>query len=682
MKSTIVNRNKQKKRLRWILLLFFVAPSIPVYYLLQTVYTQLENEAYFTARHQAETLVNQIELKLKDILETEQNRPIAEYQFFNVMENPLLSETAGVKFSPLSELPPKTEIKGLVGYFQINTDGSFHLPALPELGQDSISGLSLAELESRLKLKHKLRDLLSNKIIETKRTRAKDLNQGLKSNAEIESATPQPYIEEVKQQHEMGIDYAESMASMEDSLSSNEQLKSKLDKTLSVAKKSGLLKKFKPSKKYKTRKEIVQLPDQTMASSYFNRSKENISSVQSLKKPFGDVKKESVLGQNKTSVAAINFFSFESEVTPLQLLLIGQDYFCFYRYVWHDNSRYTQGFIVKNNVFLTTTTQALIESTAFSHLLFSSEKGLLLKIKVEPSEKQYQLYNRKLSTPFQKLEITVNAPKLQNVPGELLIDLLVLSIYGIFLLGFIAFYHLGSRQIDLVKQQQNFISAVSHELKTPLTSIRMYGEMLRSGWVKDESDKQKYYDFIFFESERLSRLITNVLHIARIGHQQHNSKIITISAHSLFKRISSKVGVQIESSLFKLKLIDSTDKSESMDIKVDEDAFFQIIINLVDNAIKFSDGSDIKQIDIGLTCSKNHQQAIFYIRDYGPGIKNNQLKKIFQLFYRPGDEHTRTTSGTGIGLALVMQLAETMKAKVMVINKHPGAEFQLKIPLV
>ena len=120
--------NKQKKRLRWLLLVFFIVLSLPVYYLLQTVYGQLENEAYFTARHQAETVVDQLERNLQQILKTEQNRPIAEYQFFNVMVNPLLSENTGVKFSPLSVIPPKTGIKGLIGYFQINTDGSFHMP--------------------------------------------------------------------------------------------------------------------------------------------------------------------------------------------------------------------------------------------------------------------------------------------------------------------------------------------------------------------------------------------------------------------------------------------------------------------------------------------------------------------------------------------------------------------------
>lgn len=682
MKNTALNPGKQKKRLRWILLCFFIAPSIPVYYLLQTVYSQLENEAYFTARHQAEKLVDQIELNLQHTLETEQNRPIAEYSFFNVLENPLLSESSGIKFSPLSEIPPKTDIKGLIGYFQINTDGSFHLPALPELGQDDISGFSLAELESRLKLKHKLRNLLSIKITEKRQAEVDNLDESLEKNKVV---TNQPYIEEFEQQKITMADdmvIATPQPSTEGALESKKRSRISFKNTYREAKDSR--QKLKPAKKYKTRKEIVQLPDQSMASSYFNRSKQEMDSSLSMQESLSDGKKDKSLGTNETfdSTSAINVFSFETEVSPLQLLLIGQDYFCFYRYVWHDNNRYTQGFIVKSNGFLMALTEGLLSSTDFNSLLFSSNGNLLQKINLSSSQQEYPLYSRNLAMPFQKLKLVVYAIKLAEAPGGRLIDLLALSIYGIFVIGFIAFYRLGSRQIDLAKQQQNFISSVSHELKTPLTSIRMYGEMLRSGWVTDDSKKQDYYDFIFFESERLSRLISNVLQLARLGHQkQNNSDVILTTAQSLLNRISSRVEAQIEASSFELQICPPVNIINPINIKVDEDAFFQIVINLVDNAIKFTDTSDKKQIDIGFTISSNHKQINFFIRDYGPGIKKNQIKKIFQLFYRSGDELTRTTPGTGIGLALVAQLAATMHANVTVVNKQPGAEFQIKLPI-
>jgi len=107
-----------------------------------------------------------------------------------------------------------------------------------------------------------------------------------------------------------------------------------------------------------------------MASSYFNRPKgKTVLSEQ--EEGAGFAKKDNTPADDELSDSVINVFSFESEVTPLQLLLIGQDYFCFYRYVWHDNNRYTQGFIVKNEAFLLAMTQALISSTDYSSLLFS-----------------------------------------------------------------------------------------------------------------------------------------------------------------------------------------------------------------------------------------------------------------------------------------------------------------------
>jgi signal transduction histidine kinase len=251
------------------------------------------------------------------------------------------------------------------------------------------------------------------------------------------------------------------------------------------------------------------------------------------------------------------------------------------------------------------------------------------------------------------------------------------SIAIVMVLGMTILYRLLSRQVELAKQQQNFISAVSHELKTPLTSIRMYGEMLRSGWVEDESKKQQYYDFIFFESERLSRLIANVLQLARINHGNHTIELSAISPAQLLTRVAGKIAVQQQASGFTINRIEPDQSLDEVEIKVDEDAFCQIIINLVDNAIKFAANAERKQIDLGFHLSEQKQQVVFYVRDYGPGIPRQQLKKIFRLFYRPGNELTRAAPGTGIGLALVTQLAEAMKAKVDVINRQPGVEFQI-----
>ncbi len=109
-------------------------------------------------------------------------------------------------------------------------------------------------------------------------------------------------------------------------------------------------------------------------------------------------------------------------------------------------------------------------------------------------------------------------------------------------------------------------------------------------------------------------------------------------------------------------------------MNIDTDCFAQIIINLVDNAIKFSEHADNKTIEISSNLTSDNQVR-FSVRDFGPGIAKDQMKKIFQLFYRPESGLTRETVGTGIGLAIVHQLSVAMDGTVDIINREPGAEF-------
>jgi signal transduction histidine kinase len=153
-----------------------------------------------------------------------------------------------------------------------------------------------------------------------------------------------------------------------------------------------------------------------------------------------------------------------------------------------------------------------------------------------------------------------------------------------------------------------------------------------------------------------------------------NSKALTTD--ELMDVIRSKVSTQIQQAGFTLNLECNEDAAQKS-VSVDEDCFTQIIINLVDNAIKFSAKATTKTIEIA--CRSESGNVVFSVRDYGPGIDKDQMKKIFKLFYRTENELTRETVGTGIGLALVRQLAQAMHAKVDVINREPGAEFQIRL---
>jgi two-component system phosphate regulon sensor histidine kinase PhoR len=287
------------------------------------------------------------------------------------------------------------------------------------------------------------------------------------------------------------------------------------------------------------------------------------------------------------------------------------------------------------------------------------------------------LHQSRLSAPLSDMELIFSVTRLPPGPGATIIHWLAGILFLFLCGGFYLMYRLGIRQIELTRQQQDFVSAVSHELKTPLTSIRMYGEMLRAGWT-NEDKKTEYYDYIYNESERLSRLINNVLQLARMTRNDLKIDLKMITAGELVDVVRSKVSSQMEQAGFNLNL-QCDDAASQANVSVDEDYFTQIIINLVDNAIKFSAKANTKTIDI--SCQLERDRVVFAVRDYGPGVGKDQMKKIFKLFYRSENELTRETVGTGIGLALVQQLAQTMQGQVDIINRQPGAEFRLSLPL-
>ncbi|MGR9072330.1 MAG: ATP-binding protein [Gammaproteobacteria bacterium] len=705
-----INPKIAVRRLRRMLALFFVGLSLPVYLLLHKVYSQLETEAYFNQRNQAMILAEGVERHLQQLMEPEQNRPIAEYRFFNVMESPLL-QSAGVRFSPLSSLPPKSDVPGLIGYFQIDPDGSFKIPALPEVSGD-LAGLSREELSRRLALKDELRRLLGKD----------DRGQEMASVLDEKDAVSSPDRGDLEERDSLRQkenrlddvfrfsdgDRSETAGGKPEEKKENEQIphpaiakKSKILSDESLERLNIDAKRFEQKfarngqekrrqdlfqSSYRSRREMVRLPEQTAASEYFNRPAEQAAPPLAESAEFGgSATSISNAGESENAVRSgrlspIRIFSVESEVSPIQMQALDKGHFCFFRRVWHDNSRYTQGFIVNRRAFLDAVMRSFVEqgrSLPLSSFLIGYDGDLLGRFRLVEADSETLLYRSALSPPFQNMEIIVNSASVAAGPESVVVDMLAVSLGVILVAGLYGFYRLGSGQIDLARKQRNFISAVSHELKTPLTSIRMYGEMLRSDWIDDENKKKTYYDYIFFESERLSRLINNVLQLARLSNHAYRMELHPVAVPALLKRVGDKIRTQTDAAGFQLKFSDIGETADDMMLEVDEDAFLQIMINLVDNAIKFASKAANKTIDFGCRVHGGGREVVFFVRDYGQGIEKNQMKKIFRLFYRAGDELTRTQPGTGIGLALVTQLAEKMNAKVDVINRAPGAEFQV-----
>ena len=405
-----------------------------------------------------------------------------------------------------------------------------------------------------------------------------------------------------------------------------------------------------------------------------------------------------------TTAAKDDYTKFVVEIDPFQWRRSDDGFYFFYRKVWRQNQRYVQGFIVREDAFLDEFVSGFLAEYNFMSdvnvLIVQGEKslktlfreamggarGVTMKDGNNRKHNGIKFHYGQLREPLQDVGLIFTTNKLPLGPGAEWVTMLLFVVTMVIGLGIFFLYRAGTKQILLAEERLNFVSAVSHELKTPLTSILMYSEMLKEGMVRDESKQKNYYDFIFFESERLSRLISNVLHLSRLGKDNTVMDIEACSVNRLKDMVRSKVSTMMVKNDFTMNFAIDGVEEDQVDVMVDQDAFAQIVINLVDNAIKFSIDKDnpkafIRQLDIGFRSTGKSNEILFYVRDYGPGVSDSQCKKIFELFYRVGDELTRTKPGTGIGLALVSELANAMSGRVELVHRKPGAEFCVTLPV-
>jgi signal transduction histidine kinase len=231
-------------------------------------------------------------------------------------------------------------------------------------------------------------------------------------------------------------------------------------------------------------------------------------------------------------------------------------------------------------------------------------------------------------------------------------------------------------QLKLARKKDDFISAVSHELRTPLTSIRMYTEMLEKDWVKTDVKRNEYYNTMRQESERLSRLIENVLDFSRIqrGRKKYVFKLGNIN--DCVGEVVDMMAPYARQAGFAL----CKEFKKTAQVMFDHDAIMQIVINLIDNAVKYASNADDKIIFV--RTGRDSEYILIEVEDHGPGVPHLQRKKIFDEFYRIGDESVRETAGTGLGLALVKKFAQAHEGFVEVLGAKPkGAIFRVYLPV-
>jgi signal transduction histidine kinase len=215
---------------------------------------------------------------------------------------------------------------------------------------------------------------------------------------------------------------------------------------------------------------------------------------------------------------------------------------------------------------------------------------------------------------------------------------------------------------------------VSHELKSPLTSIRMMTEMLKENRVPEER-KPAYYLEMLEESEHLSHLIDNILDFSRIDDDRKKYDFADLDLGELLEKFLESARERLADSDFEIRY----DHPERVpDIRADRDAILQVMHNLLDNAIKFSGKS--RQIEIRLFSNDDELQIC--VKDYGIGISVKDQERIFDRFYRCDEPQRLGIKGSGIGLTIVKKIIEEHKG-YLTLESRPGegSTFCVHLPI-
>lgn len=230
-----------------------------------------------------------------------------------------------------------------------------------------------------------------------------------------------------------------------------------------------------------------------------------------------------------------------------------------------------------------------------------------------------------------------------------------------------------ARELRLAKLKSDFTATVSHEFRTPLTSIRYLAELLQRGRVRDEGRKQQYYETITSESERLSRLVENLLDFSKIEAGMKEYKMEETDIASLAADV---VGRFRQQAAFKDFTLETEIKNDLPSVPADKDSLARAVLNLLDNAVKYSGGNP----RVILRAWSGEGAVNIQVEDHGMGISKSEQKKIFEKFYRSESALEGDVKGSGIGLPIVQHVVRAHGGDVL-LESEPGKGTRVTIRL-
>jgi signal transduction histidine kinase len=645
------------KKLVLLLTAFFVCLAAPMSYLVMRTYESIEHEERAEFRYFSESLFDRIEEDLARIVIREEKRPVDHYR----TDSPVDTDTSSLQQSPLAG-PPQDPF--VLGYFQNNPDGSLLVPLRVDIEQEADSRNLHARLEELNVLFNKKKIGMEEIVLAPK----DDVAAVVRPEPSQEKSLASKYFapaEPSKQKRALG---QEDKRLEEVSIAQVQRL-AQVDKLEDFAVAN------KESASYRVPAPAVESEEAAGSEQRWERSLS--SNVESR---YAD---ETVLEEKSGVVGSPALLpTLQVEVTPLQSVFLDKEHIFIFRRIGINNQIFRQGFVIQIQEFMKNLLSSHFSNqpmTRFANLQLTVSQPDLVPVTVQEGTAVANpdfILQRQFPRPFSFLSATLSSDTIPQSSGRGTLKLLVWIIGAVTLLGFLAIYKSVRIVVELSERRAGFVSSVTHELKTPLTNIKMYSEMLEQGIAKDRQREQEYFQVMNSESSRLARLIDNVLEFAKLERKKRPLHIVTGTFEEVLGEIERIMQEKLKQEGFDLAVENNSDQPFGYDREV----MVQILINLIDNSIKF--GREAAEKHILLRVAPKGKYMNISVSDTGPGIDPAALKKVFDDFYREDNSLTRKTKGTGIGLALVKKFVIAMGGKVTASNnRDAGCKITISLPL-
>ena len=625
------------KKLRLYMIVFCVLVSMPLAFVAWRTYRALDGEAQSQVRFFAERLMDEIEAELSDLVRREENRAVDEY-------GQTLVQEGGKVLSPLAAVPAEGFI---LGYFQNNPDGSFQTPLTTD-PQGEPDGLA-----------QRVRQLQAVNTIFNRRKRAARLPAP--SRVEVKKAV----VADKKER----FSFADRFIKTPEQKKARTVLGQQQARVEEITAGQAMNLAQPESGRYAPPRERRAAADMEQNAA--------VSSADGLSAPLAEVQRPPAVRAAAPSADD----RFQAEVAPLQAVTIDADRVFIFRRIGINGQIYRQGFVLRLAPFLDHLLAVYYDPQPISRYTRLTLKAAGRTVTRDRTGVNGgvaagdRVAARTFPAPFGFLGAEMQAVSLPPSPARQTLTL-ALAILGVVMVaGLAAIYQSARAVLDLSERRSRFVSAVTHELKTPLTNIRMYVEMLDQGIAATPEREQEYLGILASESARLSGLINNVLELSRLEKQTRRFELREGDLGDVLADVQSVMAETLAREGFDLVI-------EAGSVPVfayDRDVLVQVLINLMENSIKF--GRQLPQKRIVIATKAAGGRVTLSVSDTGPGIPKRALKQIFDDFYRVDNDLARTTGGTGIGLALVKKFVVAMGGRVWAQNNAgPGCTIGFSLP--